>query len=572
MADLVALLARLDGEPADALESETLECKPWHPARRDDCVRQLREAVVCFANARGGVILLGIEDRKLTRREAITGVGTLNIQDLRRRIYDGTEPHILVDIDELVEPEGRVLAIRVPRGIPPHTTAEGVGKIRVGKECKPLTGSDLARLVLAGGQHDLTREVLPGATVNDLDPDEIRRLQRSIEADGQTPELGRLAGEELLRNLELLRDDEVTLAAVLLLGRSAALARWAPQHEVIFLRYRSETRYDIRHDLKGPLLSVLDTVERLLTTHLQVGTLSAGGFREMSIPDISWFAAREAILNALVHRDYFLRQAVYIELRGDRVEVASPGGFMGGVTSGNILRHPPVRRNAVLASALQCAGFVNRAGVGVDRIYEELLQIGKGLPVYEADEAQVRLALPTKTHAAFAAFVAEETRAGRPLELDDLILLRSITERGLVDRWSAGERLQLPEEAAAERLISLRDRGYLLPQGRGRGTGYHLSRHLSDRLRGATETDFDTDLDQEAVRLRVQAVLAERGRVTNADVRRLSGYSRPAAVRLMNALREEGLAALEGRGRGAGYLPGPELKRAQAKRKRRERK
>ena len=565
--NLASVLARLDGEPADAIESETLECKPWHPATRDACVREVREAVVSFANARGGTILLGIEDRKRTRREAIQGVGNLDVNDLRRRIYDGTEPHVLVDIEELIEPEGRLLVIRVPRGIPPHTTSEGVGKIRVGKECKPLTGSDLARLILSAGQRDTTREPLPGATLADLDPDEIRRLQRSIKAEGQKPELARLEPEELLQNLELVREGEISLAAVLLLGRSAALARWAQQHEVIFLRYKTETRYDVRHDLKGPIFSVLDAIERLLTAHLQVGTQGAGGFRELSIPDISWFAAREAILNALVHRDYFLRQAVYIEVRGDRLQVTSPGGFMGGVTPQNILRHPPVRRNSLLANVLQCAGFVNRAGVGVDRIYEELLQIGKGLPAYEADEAQVRLVLPTKTHAAFAGFVAEEARARRALGLDDLILLRSIAERGMLDRWSAGERLQLPEDHAAERLVSLRERGYLVPHGRGRGTAYRLSRALSDLLRGRAETDFDTDLDDEAIKLRVQAVLAERGRLTNADVRRLSGCSRAEAVRLMSALRTEGFATLEGRGRGAAYAPGPALKGRPQRRK-----
>jgi ATP-dependent DNA helicase RecG len=565
---LPELLATLDGEPADAIESDTLECKPWHPATRDACIRDIREAVVSFANARGGTILLGIEDRKRSRRDAIRGVGNLDLNDLRRRIYDGTDPHILADIEELVEPEGRLVVIRVPRGIPPHTTSEGVGKIRVGKECKPLTGSDLARLVLSAGQRDITGELQPGATVADLDPDEIRRLQRAIETEGQKPELARLEPAEMLQNLDLVRNGEVSLAAVLLLGRSTAIARWAPQHEVIFLRYKTNTRYDVRHDLKGPILSVLDGIERLLTAHLQVGTQSAGGFRELSIPDISWFAAREAILNALVHRDYFLRQAVYIELRGDRLQVTSPGGFMGGVTPQNILRHPPVRRNSLLASVLQCAGFVNRAGVGVDRIYEELLHIGKGLPVYEADEAQVRLMLPTKTHVAFAGFVADEIRAGRALGLDELIVLRSIAERGMLDRWSAADRLQLADDSAAERLVSLRERGYLVPHGRGRGTAYRLSRALSDLLRGTAATDFDTDLDDEAIKLRVQAVLAERGRLTNADVRRLSGYSRAATVRLMNVLRTEDLARLEGRGRGAAYTPGPALKGRPQKRKR----
>lgn len=561
LSEIRSLLRRLDGEPADAIESETLECKSWepHPGAYQSHVRDIREAVICLANTRGGTIVLGVADKKRTRREAIQGVGTIDGNDLRRRIYDGTEPHILVDIEELVEPEGRLLLIRVPRGMPPHTTTEGVGKIRVGKECKPLTGSDLSRLLFAGGQRDLTSETLPGVTLADLDPEQIKVLQRTIETEGGSEGLIGLSSEELLRNLELVRDGEVTLAAVLLLGRSPALARWAPQHEVNFLRFKSQTRYDVQHNLKGPLLAVLDALRRILDAHLRLASLGAGGFGQLSIPDLTWWAAREAVLNALVHRDYFLRQSVHIELHRDRLEVSSPGGFIGGVTPQNVLRHPPVRRNPLLASVLQTVGLVNRAGLGVGRIWEELLRLGKGMPRYDADESLVRLTLPTRTHAPFARFVAEETREGRKLDLDDLILLRALTDRGFLDRWSAADRLQLSEEESAGRLVSLRERAYGTAHGRGRGTAYRLSRHFSDLLRGPGETDQDLPLEDEAVRLRIQTVLAERGRLTNAEVRRISGYSRNEVLRLLRSLSEEGLVVLHGRGRAAHYTPGPKL-------------
>jgi predicted HTH transcriptional regulator len=205
---------------------------------------------------------------------------------------------------------------------------------------------------------------------------------------------------------------------------------------------------------------------------------------------------------------------------------------------------------------------VNRAGLGVDRIWEELLRLGKGVPRYDADESLVRLTLPTRTNPAFARFVAEETRQGRKLDLDDLILLRALTDRGFLDRWSAAERLQLPEEDSAAKLVSLRERGYVTAHGRGRGTAYRLSRHFSDILRGPGETDRDLPLDDEAVRLRIQAVLAERGRLTNAEVRRISGYSRNEVLRLLRSLSEEGLVVLHGRGRGAHYTPGPNIRPA----------
>jgi ATP-dependent DNA helicase RecG len=252
---------------------------------------------------------------------------------------------------------------------------------------------------------------------------------------------------------------------------------------------------------------------------------------------------------------------VYVELRPGRVVVTSPGGFVGGVTPDNVLRHAPVRRNPLLADVLEKAGLVNRAGMGVDRIYEDLLRAGKALPRYEADEATVRLVLPIESHPAFARFVAEETRQRRTFDLDDLIVLRAITDRGHLDRWSAAGYLQTNEDEAAEGLAALRGRGYLTPRGRGRGTSYLLARQLSDLLRGAVATDDSVSLDEEAVRLRIQAVLDERKKLSNADVRRISGYSRSEVLRLMRRLRNDGLVEIVGRGRAAHYVPGPTLAR-----------
>jgi ATP-dependent DNA helicase RecG len=396
-----------------------------------------------------------------------------------------------------------------------------------------------------------------GASLSDIDGDELRRLRRTIETEApQNKGLNQLPDVELLESLGLISGESISLAAVLLLGKAGALARWAPQHEVVFLRYKTSTSYDVRHDFKGPILLVLESLQRLLEANFKLMTLATEGFGELTLPDMTWFAAREAVLNALIHRNYFLRQSIYVHLHKDRLEITSPGGFIGGVTPQNILHHPPIRRNPLLADVAQKAGLVNRSGLGVDRIYEELLYLGKALPRYDADESHVRLTLPLASHKGFAKFVSNEQRSQRRLDLNDLIVLRTLTQRGHLDRWTSSTCLQLAEEEAADILASLRNRGYLATQGRGRGTTYRFSRHYMELLR-PTEGDHDLPLDDEAVRLRLSAVLAEKGRLTNADVRRISGYSRTEAVRLMRRLAGEKIAVLKGRGRAAHYIPGP---------------
>lgn len=172
--ELRRVLDRLDGESAGSLESETLEFKAW---REGTGARQRRrtaiEEIVALANQRGGTLILGVEDDKRTRAEAIHGVGSLDANRLQREIYDGTDPHITVSVTELHEPEGRVLALAVHDRMPPYTTTEGLAKIRVGSSSQPLTGRALADLAAQRAFRDHTAEIAEGIEIGDLDPAEL---------------------------------------------------------------------------------------------------------------------------------------------------------------------------------------------------------------------------------------------------------------------------------------------------------------------------------------------------------------------------------------------------------------
>lgn len=556
--EIRSLLPQLDGSPADSLESETLEFKPWiaAPDARKRQARTLREAVVAIANAHGGIVVLGVADQKKTRAEAIQGVGDLDGEGLRRDIYDGTDPHILVDIEPLEEPEGRLLVIRIPRGLGLHTTTEGVARLRVGKESKPLTGSGLAQALLNRGSLDLTAETVPGAGRADLDPEQLERLRRVIATERGASGLTRLSDEELLQALDLVTSSGTTRAAILLLGTPSALARIAPNNEVIFTRHTSaDTRYDARRDLKSPLLRQLDELEELVMAHTGLTTVALEGLRDLEVPDVSRWSAREGILNAVCHRDWFVSQSVLVTLHPDRLEIRSPGGFVGGVTADNVMRHPPVRRNPLLANVLQAVGLVNRAGLGVDRLHEESLRAGKHPPHYDDAPSYVRLVLPTRTDPDFAAFVAHERQGGRELALDDLLILEALTRSADVDRWTAAVWLRVEEAAAAERLASLRERGYLKPVGRGRGARYRLADRLARRhWTGPARPEIDP-----AMRGQILQLVIDRGSITNADVRRLTGLSRFRALDLLQTLSADGLLRMTGRRRGARYVAGPRL-------------
>ncbi len=548
--ELLKHLSRLQSETADDLETETLEIK-GRPKNRDELKKWLIKAVVCLANHRGGCLLVGVEDRTRSRDRALVGIGGISYEGLTREVYDATDPHILIELEEIQDNGVTLLAAHVPKGIPPHTTTAGEAWIRVEKSCVPLTGTTLARMIASSGEVDLSAASVAGSTPDDLDHAALEKARERLRNQPTLSRLADMGDVPLLEALGLMTGGELNRAAILLFGKPGAIARVLPQHEIMLLRHTSRTRYDQRSDLRGALILELDRIEGFLSSATSLRTVQPRGFTQLEIPTISWEVAREAVLNAVAHRDYFLSQGIIVALHTDKVEITSPGGFLGGISPLNILRHPPVHRNEALARSLRELGLTNRAGLGVDRIFEGLLRSGARPPTYRADEASVSLSLPLGGSDELAAWIVEYEQEDDVLSLDDLIVIRRLMDTGLIDRRSAAEHLQLSESDAADQLAEMRRRRLLIARGRGRATSYELPRPLSERLRGRAITDADHPLEVEGIRLKILELLRERGRLTNAEIRDFSGYNRQQVLAVEKELEGEGLVKLHGYGRGA---------------------
>ncbi|MEX0992739.1 MAG: ATP-binding protein [Solirubrobacterales bacterium] len=309
--------------------------------------------------------------------------------------------------------------------------------------------------------------------------------------------------------------------------------------------------------MRGAFLEELSRLEDFLISVTAIRTVQPPGLAQLEIRTITSEVAREAILNAVAHRDYFIRQGVVVAVHRSGVEVTNPGGFIGGVTPDNVLHHRAVHRNELLARAFQNLRLVDRVGMGVNRMYEGLLRSGARPPSFEADQGSVSVRLPTDASDDFVAWIYEHERRNGPLSLNDLVVLRRVTDAGTLDRWTAAHQLQLDEHSAADHLAEMRSRGLLVARGRGRGTSYVLPRPLSERLRGRAATDADRPLEMEGVRLKVLELLREREHLTNAEIRDFSGYSRAQVLAIEKDLERQGLIEIKGRGRGAHIVLAP---------------
>lgn len=551
------------GLTAEDVESETLEIKPW-PGKtvngrflvdRERLSGWLREYAVCFANAGGGLLLFGVREGS-RGPAAIVGCQSYDLEEVKRMVFEGTIPGIIVDVEELRVPEGVILCVRVPKSPSVHATSSGRRLRRVGKTCRVLTPEeDIIVEVERGG--DYSAKFLRGVGMEAVDPVEVDRLRNWLRRYRPGSDLVDLANEDLLRALEICREHEEilrpTVAALLLVGREESLREHLPQNEVIFNRFEEDVEPVQTVLLKRPLLYVLDRLRELMEPFNSVFLLK-GDFLEVPIPSYPDEVVREALLNALVHRSYVDPEAVNVRLYPHHLEIGSPGGFIGGITPDNILTHEPKRRNRLLAEVFQKIGAVNRSGIGVDRMYRILLEYGKRPPEYVADGESVVVLLRNGTFdEPFARFVAVRAKEGYRWRLADLIVLSHLRDNETIEAQTAARLLQRPVAAASEVLRTM-EGAFLEKFGVGRGTYYRLNSALYEALGAGTRYVRDRGIDLSRQRELVKQYVAEHGEIDNATCRDLCGLNRNQARRLLQLLVEEGYLRSIGERRWVRYI------------------
>ena len=524
--ELLALLDQLDQSPADALESDQLDFKRWQDPRAS--MSEAIAAAICFANADGGVLVFGVKDRVAGRGRAITGCAGYDLDTWQRAIYDGTRPNLTVEVEELPVPEGNLLLVRVPRGpAPPYGTAAGLYQIRVGKSCLPYSPEAFGRRQVALGAVDWSADPVAGLSLEAVDEVEVARLRNVLESLRPQSPLLTLDNAELLQAVGAVREQRLTRAGLLLVGKRQALAALLPQHEVIYLYEPTAVDIGFREDMKAPLLAIVQRTQELIQhpERNPVQTLRLGLYH-IQIPAYPEESFREAILNALIHRDYLDPGSIYIHQRPREMVVSSPGGFIGGITPENILHHEPKARNRLLAEMFEKIGLVERAGIGRRRIFIPPLAYGKRPPRYEADEHTVALTLYDGSYdEAVATFVAERQQAGQRFDLDELLLLSYLREHSEIDLRLATALLQRSESATRDTLerLVLQPETWLERRGKKKGVTYHLAQNAAVALQGRVVYTRLRDIDAVRWPEMIRAYVEQHGSINNTECRQLLG-------------------------------------------------
>ena len=446
----------------NALEDENLEFKEAKQSYEFD---NLLKYCAALANEGGGKVILGISDQRPRR---ITGTQAFS-QPERTRAGLIEKLRLRVDVDVLYPTEGRVLVFTVPpRPVGVPIKADGIYWSRQGDSLVPMNEEQLRDIFDEIGQ-DFSSDFCQGATLDDLDPDAIEDFRkRWIEKSGNTA-LSRLDGKQLLRDAEAVVNGNVTYAALILFGTRKALGQYLAQAEVVFEYRSSEVSGPAqqRKEYRNAFFSFYDDLWNTINLRNDLQHYQDGLFIR-DIPTFEERPIREAILNAVSHRDYRLGGSVFVRQYPRHLKIESPGGFPPGITPENILdRQYP--RNRRIADIFSRCGLVERSGQGMNLIFEESIRRGKLPPDFAGtDRYQVNLALHGQVQdPAFVLFLEKISREqGVSFATQDFVVLDHV-HRGLPI-----------QDALKPRLSHLVETGVLEFTGRGRGARYVLARRF----------------------------------------------------------------------------------------------
>ncbi|MEA3310155.1 MAG: ATP-binding protein [Chloroflexota bacterium] len=345
-------------------------------------VEALAETLVAFANADGGTLYVGVaENGQLT--------GEIFPEEFNAVVHQAEclcRPPIPVDWRQMEAGAAFIFAGQVQRSPELHALADGRVLVRTGTENRPLSGDQIRQLATTRSAGDYEAEVIPGATRQDLDADLLAEfVQKWEERQGRPLTRPR---EELLQEYGwLTATGQPTIAGILLLGRNPQM--FVPRSGLTFVRFEGtemrgaggEPGYGRRVEVRGPLPRIIRRTWEIIQEEIQVGAVVRSLEREenWAYPPT---AIREALVNAVAHRDYRLRgRAIEVRVFDDRLEISSPGGLPGFVTVDNIVDEH-FSRNPRVVSGLYQWGYIEELGLGVDLMIEEMVGAGHEPPQF----------------------------------------------------------------------------------------------------------------------------------------------------------------------------------------------
>lgn len=362
---------------------------------------RLLETIVAFANTRGGQILVGVDDK---RHQIVSLVQPdREVEKVLNACRQAIDPPIEPAVRIVQLAEGRVVWLQVERTGRMQSKG-GTVYVRHGRQTRRATAAEIRRLTLAETPEVYEKQPVLGATWADLDEDGLKeyfstRAPRARVSGAQLRDLTATAGLAVREKRQLVP----TIAGLLLFGK--APQRFNSNWQITALRFRGNEfdrdRYIDRRELSGTVDLLIEAGLQFVAGHMRIlpQFLKEEATRH-EVPEYPLPAVREALANAVAHRDYSVNERIQLRLFDNRLELQNPGTLLPDLTLDRVLQgRISRRRNDLISGVLRDKGYVEEVGFGLVFIRRQMRELGAPESRFEVTESHFTVTLPSR-HAA----------------------------------------------------------------------------------------------------------------------------------------------------------------------------
>lgn len=436
-------------------ESETVEFK-------ENFTKDTTETAVAFANTKGGVILIGVSDKGDVQGVQI---GKETLKEWANQISQGTEPRIIPEI-ELNKVDGKtVVVIRIKEFPIKPVSIRGRYFRRVGNSNRIMPMQEIARLHFHSVGMSWDKLPAVDASIGDIDLEKVKRYIRRANESGRRNIGSDEKPLQVLEKLELIKEGRPTWAAILLFRKEGK--RFLSQAAIHCGRFKEETIVVDDRMIEGILIEQIDEAMDFIRKNINVRFVMTGKPAREQIWDYPLEALREALINAVCHRDYTIPSDTEVRIYDDRLIVWNPGGLPFGITMEDLYKpHSSVLRNKGIGGIFYDMELIEQWGSGIDKMRKACAKMG--LPEPQFEEYQGFRVIFRKD------IYTEEYLRNLGLNERQIKAVMYAKEKGKITNKEYRETTGLSDEGARIDLNELVEKGVLLSKGRGRNAHYVL--------------------------------------------------------------------------------------------------
>lgn len=438
-------------------ESENIEFKE---SFNDEAL----ETIGAFSNAKGGFLLIGIQDSG-----KISGIqlGKKTLEDIANKIQEATDPRLQPSISKSFLEKKTIIMIQVASTSSVPVSVRGRYFRRVGRTNQRMSHEEIMQRFIARTGLSWDVYIENTATLSNLDDDQIEQFISATKEKGRLSIPHYIKNYDILRKLELIHDDKPTRAALLLFGKKPN--SFFPSAFLKVGRFKSPTHILDDREFFGTLRQQLDAAMKWFRERLETEFVITDQLEREVHWEYPLKAIREAVINLLCHRDYNGAAHSQIRLYDDRLEFWNSGGLPPALSPEALFKeHDSLPRNRKIAEVFYYTDLIERWGSGTLRIIEELKIAGLPQPKFVSDSGHFRLTL-------YKQYFTADYLNKLGLSSRQVTAVAYLKEHGSISNTKYQSIAKVSKATATRELNLLKNKGILSTEGaKGRGVVYKL--------------------------------------------------------------------------------------------------